>query len=164
MGKTIGIISLKGGVGKTSSVVSLGSAIADHGKKVLLVDANFSAPNLGLHLDILEPEVTLHHVLNRDFNVKDSIHKLDNFDVIPSAVFKNFNINPFDLRDKLKHLKRTYDFILIDSSPGFPILTVTGLTYIFTNFSIKLLSFPLEYCIAYSKASSKFAIPNSIDA
>jgi len=38
--------------------------------------------------------------------------------------------------------------ILIDSSPGSPMLTVTLLTYILTNFSIRSLSFPLEYCIA----------------
>ncbi|MBU2052817.1 MAG: AAA family ATPase, partial [Nanoarchaeota archaeon] len=42
--KTIGIISLKGGVGKTSIVVALGSAIADFGKSVLLIDGNLSAP------------------------------------------------------------------------------------------------------------------------
>ncbi|MBU1129563.1 MAG: AAA family ATPase, partial [Nanoarchaeota archaeon] len=34
MGKTIGVLSLKGGVGKTSSVVALGSALATLGKKV----------------------------------------------------------------------------------------------------------------------------------
>ena len=37
MGKTIGIVSLKGGVGKTSTVVSLGAAIANLNKKVLLI-------------------------------------------------------------------------------------------------------------------------------
>ena len=50
------MISLKGGVGKTTAVVSLGSAIADFGKKVLLVDGNFSAPNLGLHLNLFDTE------------------------------------------------------------------------------------------------------------
>lgn len=118
MGKTIGIISLKGGVGKTSSVVSLGDAISSFDKKVLLVDANFSAPNLGLHLDILEPEITLHNVLNRTANIKDAIYNLENFDVIPSSVFTNIKINPFELRDKLRHLKRNYDVIIIDSSPA----------------------------------------------
>ena len=59
MGKTIGVISLKGGVGKTTAVVALGSALADFGKKVLLVDGNFSAPNLGLHLDLFDTEKTI---------------------------------------------------------------------------------------------------------
>src|SRR3989344_2635758 len=64
MGKTIGILSLKGGVGKTSSVVALGAAIAGFGKRVLLVDGNFSSPCLGLHLNIIDPEVSIHHVFN----------------------------------------------------------------------------------------------------
>jgi len=51
MGKTIGIISIKGGVGKTTTVSALGAALANEfDKKVLLIDANFSAPNLALHL------------------------------------------------------------------------------------------------------------------
>ena len=63
-GKIIGIISLKGGVGKTSSVANLGAVLAsEFNKKVLVVDANFSAPNLGLHLGLVEPKVTIHDVL-----------------------------------------------------------------------------------------------------
>ena len=118
MGKVIGIVSLKGGVGKTSTVVSLGSAIADFNKKVLLIDGNFSAPNLGLHLDIIDPEVTLHHVLNRTANIKDAIYKLEKFDVIPSSIFHRIRIKPLMLKDKIRHLKRKYDIILVDSSPA----------------------------------------------
>ncbi|MEK6898390.1 MAG: AAA family ATPase [Nanoarchaeota archaeon] len=118
MCKVIGILSLKGGVGKTSTVISLGDAISDFGKKVLLVDGNLSAPNLGLHLKIVEPRVTLHHVLGREANVVSSIHKFGNFDVIPASVFGSISVNPFELRDKIKLLKRKYDFIVIDSSPS----------------------------------------------
>ncbi len=118
MGKTIGVISLKGGVGKTTAVVALGSALADFGKKVLLVDGNFSAPNLGLHLDLFDTEKTIHHVLNREVNPSEAVYKFDNFDVLPASIFGNFNINPLKLRDRLRHLKRSYDIILIDSSPS----------------------------------------------
>jgi len=118
MGKIIGVLSLKGGVGKTSTVATLGAAIAGFGRKVLLVDGNFSSPNLGLHLDIIDPEVTLHHVLSREVNIKDAICKLENFDVIPSSVFTKININPLKLKDNIKGLKRKYDVILIDSSPA----------------------------------------------
>ena len=53
MVKTIGVISIKGGVGKTTIASSLAADLVNHyGKKVLLVDANYSAPNLGLHIDI----------------------------------------------------------------------------------------------------------------
>ena len=54
MNKVIGVISIKGGVGKTAVSASLASALSNlHDKKVLLVDANYSAPNLGLHMDII---------------------------------------------------------------------------------------------------------------
>jgi chromosome partitioning protein len=69
-------------------------------------------------LNIINPTTTLHDVLNREANIRDAIHKLENFDVIPSSVFTNLEINPFKLRDKLKFLKRSYDVVLIDSSPS----------------------------------------------
>ena len=54
MTKVIGIIAIKGGVGKTTIAASLASNLVnEYHKKVLLVDANFSAPNLGLHMDII---------------------------------------------------------------------------------------------------------------
>lgn len=118
MSRTIGILSLKGGVGKTSVVVALGAAIAELGKKVLLIDGNFSAPNLGLHLNIISPDTTIHHVLNEKANVRDSIHKMKNFDIIPASIFKDTKTNPLKLKDKIKRLKKEYDIILIDSSPA----------------------------------------------
>lgn len=120
MGKTIGILSLKGGVGKTSAVLSLGSAISDFGRRVLLIDGNFSAPNLGVHLNVIEPESTIHHVLNGDQNIEDAIVNLEDFDLdlIPASIVYRTPINPFKLKDKIKLLKDRYDVILIDSSPA----------------------------------------------
>jgi len=118
MGKTIGVLSLKGGVGKTSSVVALGSALATLGKKVLLVDANFSAPNLGLHLNVVDPEITLHSVLENKAHPKEAVQRILNFDIMPACIFGNPNLNYLKLRDKIKSLKRNYDIILIDSSPA----------------------------------------------
>lgn len=118
MGRTIGVISLKGGVGKTSSVVALGAAFSDLGKKVLLVDGNLSSPSLGLHLNVIDPEVTLHHVLERSAHAKDAVHSLDGIDIIPSSIFWRKDVNPLILKDRLRYLKRKYDVILIDSSPS----------------------------------------------
>ncbi len=118
MAKTIGILSLKGGVGKTSVVSSLGDALSGFGKTVLLVDANYSAPNLGIHWNIINPEVTLHHVLARTANIKDAVHHVNNLDIIPASIFSKTQINPFILKDKLNQVKRQYDFILIDSAPA----------------------------------------------
>ena len=118
MVKTIGVLSLKGGVGKTSVVVALGAAIAGFGKKVLLIDGNFSAPNLGLHLKAVDPESTIHSVFKSKANAKDAIYKYGNFDIIPADIFHKGKINPLKLKDKIKFLKKKYDVVLIDSSPA----------------------------------------------
>lgn len=117
MGKTIGVLSIKGGVGKTSAVIAIGDAISDFGKKVLLIDANFSAPNLGTHLKIIDPEKTLHDVLGRTARLKDAIQKSESFDVLPSKIFNKKTISPLELKKKITSLKNKYDIILIDSSP-----------------------------------------------
>ncbi len=118
MGKTIGIVSLKGGVGKTSVVAALGGAFSRLGKKVLLVDGSLSSPNLGLHLNIVDPEKTLHDVLNRTASVKDAIYPYNNFDVLPASIFGNLEVNPLKLKDHLKSIKKNYDVIVLDSSPN----------------------------------------------
>jgi len=118
MVRTIGIVSLKGGVGKTSVVAALGAALGGFDKKVLLVDGNLSAPNLGMHLKIVDPEITLHHVLGKESNIQDAVHKLNNFDVIPASIFNQGQVNPLTLKDKLKFLKQKYDVVLLDSSPS----------------------------------------------
>lgn len=118
MGKSIGVISLKGGVGKTSTVVALGSAIANFNKKVLLVDGNLSAPNLGIHFKIIDPEISLHHVLNREFNAKDAVYSLGSLDILPSSIFTDKQVNPLKLKDRIDYLKKKYDFVIYDSSPN----------------------------------------------
>lgn len=119
--KKIGIISIKGGVGKTSAVAALGASLAnDFNKRVLLVDANFSAPNLGLHVGVINPEATLSHALADKVKIEDSIHETEyGFHIIPGSILNNKveKLNPFKLKEKLKELEKYYDFILIDSSP-----------------------------------------------
>ncbi len=122
MSKTIGIISVKGGVGKTSAVSSLGAALSNQfNKKVLLIDGNFSSPTLGFHIGVYNPEVTLHHVLDGKANAKDAIYQTEyGFDIMPGAIIydKAAKINPFRLSEKIRDLKKRYDVILIDSSPN----------------------------------------------
>lgn len=118
MGKTIGIISIKGGVGKTSFVVSLGAALANQfDKKVLLVDANFSAPNLALHLGLVKPEFTLHDVLRNQATIGEAIYETEHgFHILPGSLLYK-KVNPYSMKSSLNELKDYYDFILVDSSP-----------------------------------------------
>jgi septum site-determining protein MinD len=117
MAKTIGVVSLKGGVGKTSVVCALGYAFSNLGKKVLLIDGNLSAPNLGMHLDLFDPEKTLHSILRRKANPSDAVYSLEDFDVLPADIFDEAKVQPLMLKKRINHLKRSYDVILIDSSP-----------------------------------------------
>jgi septum site-determining protein MinD len=118
MGKIVGVLSLKGGVGKTSTVVALGAALAGFGKRVLLIDGNFSAPNLGMHLHVVNPEVSIHHVLHGSADIKEAIHNFRDFDFIPASIFFKGKISPLQLKNKIRGLKRKYDVILIDSPPS----------------------------------------------
>jgi MinD-like ATPase involved in chromosome partitioning or flagellar assembly len=118
MGKIVGVISLKGGVGKTSSVISLAASLSSLGKKVLIIDGNFSLPNLGMHIKIIESDKTIHDVLEKTINIRDAIHETEWFDIIPGKMFRKTVINPMRLKDLVRPLKKEYDIILIDSSPA----------------------------------------------
>lgn len=121
MGECIGVLSIKGGVGKTTTTVALGAALAQQGKSVLLVDGNFSAPNLALHLGITQPEVSLYDVVQGKANALAAISATDyGFDIIPGklAINKVFYPDYLKLKEKIQHLKYHYDVILVDSSPS----------------------------------------------
>ena len=119
MGKTIGIIAIKGGVGKTTSVANLASALANFDKKVLVVDANFSAPNSGIHFGVLDPKITIHDVMLRRAKLSQAIIKTEHgFDLVAGKLNFNGKIDYTKLKQELATAKKDYDYVLIDSSPN----------------------------------------------
>ena len=97
MTNTIAFVSVKGGVGKTTLALETASALANcYNKKVLLIDANFSAPNLGIHLNLTN-EVTLHDALN-GLPLHNTIYEAHGVDVIPADLHYSDSVDPFKLK------------------------------------------------------------------
>lgn len=117
--KVYGVIALKGGVGKTSVVSNLGTALAgEFDKKVLLVDANFSTPHLGLHLGMVQPEYTLHTALTKQHSIYESIYQHSlGFHIIPGSLSAE-GVDYLSLKSNIDKLRSIYDVIIIDSSPS----------------------------------------------
>ena len=127
MGITISFVSVKGGVGKTMLALETASALAnDFGKKVLLVDANFSAPNIGLHLD-MKDGLTLHDVLGDKEGLHAAIYESFGMDVVPSSLHFKDEIDPYKLKKVLEKHRARYDFIIIDGPPSLGLLTINSL-------------------------------------
>ena len=118
--KTIGIISIKGGVGKTTATSNLAAALANQfNKKVLLVDANFTAPSVGIHFGLVNPDVTLHDVMTKNKKINEAIYNSGHgFDLILGKLNFKGKIDYLKLKNELSKIKGNYDYILLDSSPN----------------------------------------------
>ena len=116
--RVVGFIAIKGGVGKTSTVANLGVLLSqDFEKKVLLVDANFSGPNLGLHFGFTHPKYTLHDVLEGKIPIEKAIYEHSSgLHILPASLLSR-KVNTEQFKQEIKSLKNKYDYILLDSSP-----------------------------------------------
>jgi septum site-determining protein MinD len=128
-GTVIGVFSAKGGVGKTTVVANLGSAIAQKLKgRVCVVETNMTASNLGLHLNILEPPVAIQDVVFGRVKVDEAIIILKSgLHVLPGSVAFTDELGSIDMKGFVDQLRRKYTVILIDSAPGFGLEVFAGL-------------------------------------
>ncbi|MBT3398339.1 AAA family ATPase [archaeon] len=136
MTNTLAFVSIKGGVGKTTLALETASALVnDFGKKVLLVDANFSAPNIGLYLDLTN-EVTLHDALF-GVGLHNAIYESHGIDIVPASMDYQDEVDVFKLKKILNKFKPRYDFIIIDSSPNYeelkPVIAAADKIFIVTS-------------------------------
>ena len=121
MSKLITITSGKGGVGKTTTAINLGAALNSFGKDVVVLDANLTTPNVGLHLGAPLVPVSLNHVLSGKANVVDAIYEHDSgTKIVPSSLSVRDlkNINAGKLKDVGKRLRKMADYVIFDSAAG----------------------------------------------
>ena len=136
----IAMCNQKGGVGKTTSTINLGAALAEHGRKVLLVDLDpqgalsvgLGIPSQGLDRTIynalMEPATTL-----ADVRVATGIPGLDlvpsNIDLSAAEVQLVSEVaREQTLLRVLAPIRAEYDYVLIDCQPSLGLLTVNALT------------------------------------
>lgn len=137
MSNVLAFVSVKGGVGKTTLALETASSLANKfGKKVLLVDANFSAPNVGLYLDLAKNEVTLHDALF-GVGLHNAIYEAHGFDVVSSSMHYGPEVDMYKLKNILSKVKQRYDYIILDSSPHYsemiPVVAAADRIFVVTS-------------------------------
>lgn len=119
MGKKIGIVSAKGGVGKTITTINLASALMDFSKSVVAVDGDVKLSGLSLQLGMYYFPVTLNDVLDGERSVLESLYiHSSGLRIIPASLGIKNDINLTKLNDVLDNGILNDDVILIDCPPG----------------------------------------------
>ncbi len=138
--KTIAVVNQKGGVGKTTTTISLGASLAELGRRVLLVDFDPQGSlSIGLGVITDELESSIYNLLmDRNASVDEVLLKttVPGMDLIPSDIMLSGAeiglVNEVAREQSLKRilapLALEYDVILIDCQPSLGLLTVNALT------------------------------------
>ena len=119
MAKLITITSGKGGVGKTTTAINLGAALNAFGKEVIVLDANLTTPNIGLHLGAPIVPISLNHVLLGKAKIVDALYEHESgMKIIPSSlsVKELRRLNHGKLKEVGKKLRKMADYIIYDSA------------------------------------------------
>lgn len=136
----IAMCNQKGGVGKTTSTINMGAALAEFGRKVLLVDLDpQGALSAGLGISHEELDVTVHNLLvDNSSSIFDAIlpSGVENLDLVPA----NIDLSAAEIQlvnevgreqalaRALRPVMKDYDFIIIDCQPSLGLLTVNALS------------------------------------
>ena len=132
------LINQKGGVGKTTTAINLGSCIAKHGKRVLIVDMDPQAnATSSLGYDKNDIKAGTYGVLIGTADISDEIIRNDNFNLSvlpssPSLAGAEIELIDFDDREKrllkaLSEVEDQFDYVMIDCPPSLNQLTINAL-------------------------------------
>ncbi|MDY4976544.1 MAG: AAA family ATPase [Clostridia bacterium] len=138
MGKIISVVNQKGGVGKTTTTVSLSACLAHQGKSVLLIDIDPQGnATSGLGIAAEDLENTVYQVLIGQSSLENTIVNTEfgPLDVAPSDIqlagaeveLVSVDQREYVLKNALDSVKNKYDYILIDCPPSLNLMTINAL-------------------------------------
>ena len=139
MGRIIAVANQKGGVGKTTTAITLSSCLAAKGQKVLAIDmdpqGNMSS---GLGIDKDNVDYTVYDLLIGEATIEQVLHKeaIENLDVIPANIdlsgaeieLLETENKEYILRDEVLKIRSNYDYVIIDCPPSLSMLTINSMT------------------------------------
>lgn len=115
------IASGKGGVGKTTTTVNLGTALAGAGNRVVIVDVDLGMANLAGFVSLSPEDTTLHQVLAGEADVTAATYELaDGIWAVPSGIELDSyaSVKTENLREVVAGLRERFDYVLLDVGAG----------------------------------------------